>query len=327
MKKRILILLSLITIGALLIQSNGLGLFGKNTAYAVGDLTVDWGTGIGDVGPIFNVSNFAPGETESRNVDVSNGAPSPRPVGVRGIETSEIGSISGVLNIVISEVGSDLYGGSSPTGPKTLAQFFAESSGPNGIPLSNLGSGNSTQYTFDVTFDQNAGNDFQSNSIVFDLQIGVSVDLPSSCDNITFNGNIIFGTAGADALTGGSKNDLIIGFEGNDVLSGGSGNDCLVGGSGRDILNGGSGNDIHDGGSQNDIINGGSGNDQIDGGLGNDFIDAGSDNDIVSGDNGNDNINGGSGNDTLTGGNGTDTVRGGSGTDTCDGETEFTCEL
>src|SRR3989344_3576744 len=83
---------------------------------------------------IFNCNrSFA--STKQWFVDVSNGAPSPRSVGVRGMETSEIGSISGVLNIVISEGATDLYGGSSPTGPKTLAQFFAESSGPNGIPL------------------------------------------------------------------------------------------------------------------------------------------------------------------------------------------------
>ena len=320
MKKRILVILSLIVIAVLLVQNNGLGLFNKNTAYAVGDLTVDWGIGIGDVGPIFNISNFAPGETESRDVDVNNGAPSPRSVGVRGILTSGPASMAAVMNIEIKEGVNIIYS-------DTLSQFFSDSSGPNGIPLSTLNSGANTNYEFVVAFDQSAGNEFQSKSIIFDLQIGISVDIPASCDSINFNGSIMFGTAGADALTGGSKNDLIIGFEGNDVLSGGGGNDCLVGGSDQDILNGGSGNDIHDGGPQNDIINGGSGNDQIDGGLGNDRIDAGSDNDIVLGNNGNDNINGGSGNDTLTGGNGTDTVRGGSGTDTCDGETEFTCEL
>jgi len=315
MKKRILILLSLITIGALLIQSNGLGLFDKKTAYAIGDLTVLW-----DSTPLFNYSNIAPGFNVTKNVNVANGAPTPRPVGARGILTSDSGNLRSVMQIEIKEGVNILYS-------NTLENFFTDSADPNGVLLSTLNNGANTDYSFKTTFDESAGNNFQNQTIIFDLQIGISVDLPSSCDNITFNGNIMFGTAGADALTGGSKNDLIIGFEGNDVLSGGGGNDCLVGGSGQDILNGGSGNDIHDGGHQNDIINGGSGNDRIDGGLGNDQIDSGSDNDTVLGNDGNDNINGGSGNDNLTGGLGTDRIRGGSGTDTCDGETEFTCEL
>ena len=315
MKKRILILLSLITIGALLIQSNGLGLFDKKTAYAIGDLTVLW-----DSTPLFNYSNIAPGFNVTKNVNVANGAPTPRPVGARGILTSDPGNLRSVMQIEIKEGVNVLYS-------DTLENFFTDSADPNGVLLSTLNNGANTDYSFKATFDESAGNNFQNQTIIFDLQIGISVDLPSSCDNITFNGNIMFGTAGADALTGGSKNDLIIGFEGNDVLSGGGGNDCLVGGSGQDILNGGSGNDIHDGGHQNDIINGGSGNDRIDGGLGNDQIDSGSDNDTVLGNDGNDNINGGSGNDNLTGGLGTDRIRGGSGTDTCDGETEFTCEL
>ena len=315
MKKRILVILSLIVVAVLLIQNNGFGLFDTQKAYAIGDLTVDW-----DTDPLFNYSNIAPGFNVTKNVNVANGAPTPRPVGVRGILTSDPGNLRSVMHIEIKEGVNILYS-------DTLENFFTDSAGPNGLLLSTLNNGANTDYSFKTTFDESAGNNFQNQTIIFDLQIGISVDLPSSCDNITFNGNIMFGTASADALTGGSKNDLIIGFEGNDVLSGGGGNDCLVGGSGQDILNGGSGNDIHDGGPQNDIINGGSGNDQIDGGLGNDQIDAGSDNDTVLGNDGNDNISGGSGNDNLTGGIGTDRIRGGSGMDTCDGETEFTCEL
>src|SRR3989304_9164797 len=101
MKKKILSLISLTLILTLLIYANNLGLFDKNTAYAVGDLNVIWGVPDGD--PIFVVSNMLPGDTEDRDVDVSNGAPSPRPVGVRGVERSELGSISGVFIIAISE--------------------------------------------------------------------------------------------------------------------------------------------------------------------------------------------------------------------------------
>lgn len=314
MKKRILVIISLILIGTLVFQNSRLGIFNTQKAYAVGDLTVLW-----DTDPLFDYSNIAPGFNVIKNVNVANGAPTPRPVGVRGIFVSDTDNMDSVINIEIKEGVNVLYS-------DTLENFFTDSAGPNGVLLSTLNNGANTDYSFKATFDESAENDFQNQTIVFNLEIGISVDLPASCDLINFNGNIMFGTAGADALTGGSRNDLIVGFEGNDVLSGGGGNDCLVGGSGQDILNGGSGNDIHDGGFQNDIINGGSGNDQIDGGLGNDRIDAGSDNDTVLGNGGNDNINGGSGNDNLTGGLGTDTIRGGSGTDTCDAETETSCE-
>lgn len=366
MKRRILALLSLLLIGGLIIYGNGLGLFDKKTAYAVGDLTVDWGIGIGDVGPIFNISNFAPGETESRDVDVTNGAISSRPVGVRGIETSEIGSISGVLNIVISKGGNDLYGGTSPTGPKTLAEFFTESSGPDGIPLSNLGPGSSTTYTFKITFDQNAGNEFQNTNVVFDLKIGISIPVPAECSDIDFDlsgGLPIFGTSGNDRINGTSGNDLIFAFEGNDKIFGHGGDDCIVSGPGNDEARGETGNDVIFGNERNDLligavgndkifggsgddnirgennddyIFGNEGNDKITGGNGNDLIDGGDNNDDLSGENGQDQISGGSGNDKLTGGAGSDTLLGNggidnangqSGTDTCDAELETNCEL
>ena len=365
MKKRILTLLSLIIIGVLLVQSNGLGLFNKNTAFAVGDLTVDWGIGMGDVGPIFNVSNFAPGDTESRDVNVDNGAVSSRPVGVRGIETSGIGSISGVLDIVISEGGSDLYGG-SPTGPKTLAQFFTESAGPDGIPLSILGSGSSATYTFKISLQESAGNEFQNTNVVFDLKIGISIPVPQECSEIEFNlvgGLPIFGTSGNDRINGTRGNDLIFAFEGNDkifshggddcivsgsgndeargetgndVIFGNEGNDLLIGAVGNDKILGGSGNDTIRGENNDDVIEGNEGNDKITGGNGNDLIDGGNNNDDLSGENGQDQISGGTGDDKLTGGagndillgnDGTDSANGQSGTDTCDAESETNCEL
>src|SRR3989344_5206159 len=134
MKKKILVIISLVLIGVIGFQNNWFGLFDKKTAYAVGDLNVIWGVPDGD--PIFVVSNMLPGDTEDHDVDVANGGTVPRDVGVRGVKTEEIASFAAVLDFVVSEGGSDLYGGTSPTGPKTLAEFFTESSGPDGIPLS-----------------------------------------------------------------------------------------------------------------------------------------------------------------------------------------------
>ena len=61
----------------------------------------------------------------------------------------------------------------------------------------------------------------------------------------------------ANAISGGSGNDLIFFFFGgnkNDALKGGAGNDLLVGVPGSDTLTGGPGADILMGGAGNDIF-------------------------------------------------------------------------
>src|SRR3989304_8814818 len=194
MKKKILSLISLTLILTLLIYANNLGLFAKKTAYAVGDLNVLWGVPDGD--PIFVVSNMLPGDTEDRDVDVANGGTVPRDVGVRGVKTEEIASFAAILDFVISEGGSDLYGGTSPTGPKTLQEFFDESTGPNGLFLSNLGNGDTTTYNFLAKFPSSAGNECQGARGVFDLIIGIVSDIPEECSDIEFSGRPIFGPSG-----------------------------------------------------------------------------------------------------------------------------------
>lgn len=328
----------------------------KSTAQAVGDLTVDWGIGTGDVGPIFVVNNMAPGQIETRSVIVTNSASTARPVGVRGIKNAETGDLSTVLDIEITEGLTILYS-------NTLSQFFTDSAGPDGIPLSTLGSSQTTTYTFKVTFQESADNDFQGASVIFDLKIGIAIHVPDECQNISFSGQPIFGTENRDVLAGTNGNDLIFGFEGNDVINGSNGDDCIVGGPGNDILHGSNGNDVILGGEGDDRINGsngndlligGEGNDKISGSNGNDQIDAGEGNDQVKGSNGNDHIilgpgndkadggngndyiegnegddemRGRNGNDTLLGGDDTDYARGDLGSDTCEAETEVSCEL
>jgi len=279
-----------------------------STVRAVGDLTIDWGVPSGN--PIFVISNFAPGDTESRSVLVTNDGTSMRPVGVRGVKTSGPGSLETVLDFVISENGTDLYGGSSSNGSKTLAQFFTESAGPTGIFLSNLNPKMSTTYTFKVTFNSGAGNDFQGKEVIFDLIIGISVEVPVECAGITLNGPPIFGTSGKDNLVGTPGNDLIFGFEGDDSINGNNGNDCIVGGEGNDSIRGNNGNDVILGGSGNDSLKGNHGNDRL------------------YGEEGSDSLEGENGDDYLDGGPDSDSLKGENGTDTClNGESVKTCEL
>ncbi len=259
------------------------------TVEAVGDLVIDFGVPPG--APMFNFPNMAPGESKFKNIIVTNKALSQRPVGIKGIQIAQTGTISSAISIVISKGAVDLYGGTSPTGPKNLSQFFADSNSINGIALTTVQPGQSATYKITATFNQAAGNEFQSKSVTFDVKIGITIEIPVQCNNITFSGSPIFGTQKNDIINGTSGNDLIISFEGNDIINSNGGDDCIIAGSGNDIVNAGAGNDV------------------------------------VFGNEGNDILNGDAGNDTLIGSTGNDIANGGTGTDTCTATIRTSCEL
>ncbi|MBI4080864.1 MAG: hypothetical protein HY430_03795 [Candidatus Levybacteria bacterium] len=339
-------ILSLAVIVALILtQTDVLSTFLRpREAYAVGDLSVNWGIGSGNVGPIFEIDNMAPGDSESRDVMITNNASVGRPLGVRGIRTDDGSSIlPEKLLIVISEGGSDVYGGT--TGEKTLANFFNDSTEPTFIEFFTISPGDTRTLTISVEFDEDAGNDFQNLSVVFDIRIGIAFDLPEACEGMTFKGNPIFGTEGNDKIKGTNNNDLILGLEGNDELDGSNGDDCIIGGDGNDKLSGGNGNDIVEGGLGSDSAKGGNGNDLLSGGIGSDTLDGGNENDELYGGegtdrmeggngkdklfggSGSDSLDGGNGNDELTGEDGSDSANGRNGTDTCVAETKISCEI
>src|SRR3989344_4041091 len=322
MKRRILIIIiCLLIVGVFIRETNILqNLFKPSTAYAVGDLSVNWGVPPGN--PIFDINNLAPGDIEPHTVNVSNGATTGRPVGVRGIESTPSGILKNVLLITILENSTVLYG------PTKLDDFFTESGSPDGISLSVLGPSSTTNYEFKVEFDPASGNEYQDTSVKFDIHIGISVPVPAECQNINFGGrDPIFGTQGNDTIYGTFRNDLIFTFEGNDKVYAGAGNDCIVGGLGNDNLRGEAGIDVVIGNEGDDTLVGGAGNDNIFGNEGNDNIQGEAGNDILKGGTGDDNINGHAGNDNLDGEDGSDKVNGSSGRDTCIGETKTLCEL
>lgn len=163
----------------------------------------------------------------------------------------------------------------------------------------------------------------------------------------------LYGTNGADTLTGGAGDDLLYGYRGADILRGGAGHDTLAGNEGADKLYGGDGDDYLLGGPGDDLIDGGAGHDwaayedatagvvvdltqtspQDTGGGGKDtlvgienlygsafndrlFGDAG-DNYLYGGA-GDDDLSGGAGDDHLSGGPGANYFFGGAGFDTVD---------
>lgn len=283
MKKRLFTIFFLFTILVLLgSQANFISrLFSPSTAYAVAGLLIDWGTTPG--APIFTITNMAPGQSETRTVQVHNGTTDALPVGIRGMKKTETGSLASVLDIKISTNSTDVYGGTSPTGPRTLQQFFDEAPLPSFIPLSNLNPNQNASYTVTVTFEQSAGNDFQAKNITFDLRIGLAIPVPEACKNIAFTSEPIYGTNGNDVINGTNGNDMIFAFKGNDIINAKTGNDCIVGDQGNDVINARDGNDVAFGNDGNDIINGGKGNDTLYAGKGNDILNGQSGNDSCSG--------------------------------------------
>lgn len=295
------------------------------TAYAVGDLDVIWGVPDGD--PIFVVENMLPGDSEQRTVTVKNNASSAREVSIKGIKTDEAKNFSQILDFVISQNGIDIYGGTSPTGPKTLAQFFLDSNTPTGLALSTVPAGGQNQYVFKAYFPTSAGNEYQGARVVFDLVIRLAFDVPAACSHIEFDGEPIFGTQKGDKIKGTNGNDLIFGLEGGDAIDGKNGDDCIVGGTHGDSLKGGNGNDVIIGGTGGDAIDGGNGNDLMYGNEDSDSLDGGNGNDKGWGGTGHDALKGGAGNDELHGEDGSDTANGGPNTDICTAEVRTQCEL
>jgi hypothetical protein len=83
--------------------------------------------------------------------------------------------------------------------------------------------------------------------------VGTGTVLGSSGNPVPWlNRQIIFGSDGADTLTGGTYADQLFGGGGDDRLVGGEGNDLLDGSAGNDILEGGSGTTIAHGGTGDD---------------------------------------------------------------------------
>lgn len=181
----------LLFIAGVIHAAGGLDIFGQgSTVRAFGDLKVNFGVGSNE--PIFTVDNMAPGDIESREVDVTNGGQSPQSIAVKGVRSGGVGNnprIESALEITISKGGTVLYGQGSSTGKRTVTQFFNDSGQSDGIVLSSVQPGNSELYTFTVILPTEAGNEFQGKSVVFDLIFGTSKKQQQGGIHIEISGN------------------------------------------------------------------------------------------------------------------------------------------
>lgn len=327
----------IIIIGLLLLIS----ILGK-TANAATTLDIDLGVPSGEA--IFTLTNMLPGDIESRDVTASNSGDEPGDLSVISIKddsSTHPPFLEDLLTIIIYEDGSPIYG------PVSVQQFFDDSGESlDGLYLGQVSPGGAVTYTFEVTFPESAGNEYQNKFVVFDLKfvtpLAPPIELPEECKDLEGivtkkiegdeHSNFIWGTHESelimvygknDVVFGNGGDDCIFGGEGNDRLYGGTGNDIIVGGPGKDKIYGQTGEDILWGNEGNDKIDGGSDSDLIYGGVGDDQLDGQSENDIVYGGEGKDNIKGGGGKDHLYGEDSDDKIYGESQNDFLDGGADF----
>ena len=81
--------------------------------------------------------------------------------------------------------------------------------------------------------------------------------------SVTRSGTCVVGTDRADSIAATPAGNVIYGWAGDDRLTGGSGNDRIFAGSGNDIVHGDAGDDLIDPALGNDHVYGGRGNDLI----------------------------------------------------------------
>jgi len=113
--------------------------------------------------PLFQETNFLPGESVTHWIEVENKSSETQPIGVEVISYSSCSSdcFSEQLNLIISNGLPDLYNSS-------LTDFFKAGE----IKLSDLAVGAKIKYFFTVTFLPEASNKYQEEEVSFDFQIG-----------------------------------------------------------------------------------------------------------------------------------------------------------
>ncbi|HMJ93720.1 MAG TPA: calcium-binding protein, partial [Allosphingosinicella sp.] len=225
------------------------------------------------------------------------------------------------IDILIGGAGNDLlsigYGDSADGGSGTDRLSLSLRTGTSGayLDLSSLFAGGTIilgggTITGFETYDTIYGTDFADTII--------TGDGPNAG---TFLQSGIFGYAGNDTLTTGSRRDTVDGGTGDDIIHSGGDSDLISGEAGNDQVFGEDGDDTMYGGTGADALSGGNGDDYIiggDGGIsqdGDDLIYGGEGKDRLLGDGGNDRLFGEGGDDVLDGGFGTDELNGGEGGD------------
>ena len=136
-----------------------IGLLPVSSVFAVSNFTVNF-----EQTPLFSEANFLPGQDITKWVDVTNNTSETEIIGVnaKNYTSCSENCFADQLQLKITNGTTSLYEAS-------LADFFTAGE----KKLSDVGAGNTQRYYFIITFVPNAGNQYQSNQVGFDFDIGI----------------------------------------------------------------------------------------------------------------------------------------------------------
>lgn len=164
LKKLIIIILAAYTIFLLIGKQAQKNLV--STVRAFGDLTVTY-LAVPLGAPIFSVNNLYPGQSESRQIEVTSSGSVARFIAIKGIRQGPSDQTTPLLE---SEMTVAINGGDSPYA-ELLQTFFTESSG-DGISLGVVNPGETKTYTVTATLPTSVQNNMQNKQVIFDLTFG-----------------------------------------------------------------------------------------------------------------------------------------------------------
>jgi len=126
--------------------------------FAQADLVVDF-----EEEPLFNETNFLPGQAVTRCADVTNNSGETQKIGLEIVNNSNCSTdcLSDVLFLDVKENSSIIH-------TDSLSDFYIAGE----QVLSDLGAGGDTIYCFSMTFNPNSGNEYQNTNTNFNINIG-----------------------------------------------------------------------------------------------------------------------------------------------------------
>jgi hypothetical protein len=134
--------------------------------------------------PLFAEANFAPGDSVTRFIKVTNNTTSTETIALHLINQADPDNLAVKFDVVVKKGATTLFSG-------TLDQLF----GANETALGDLaGSGNQAQYDVSVTFNPGSGDNLQGKTLGFDLVVGFQGASPPGGGPVTTFGGGGVGT-------------------------------------------------------------------------------------------------------------------------------------
>lgn len=154
----------------------GLGLLIMPAAALAGDIDVTCSSG-GPCSlspantPLFNTTNMAPGQSVTRTVDVTNNTDDVCEIGLELDNASVQPQGFGSMLFTLLDSNGSLYGTSDGSGGATNDKTLDDLFNDGVINFGDVSDGDTRTYEWTVTFDTNAGNNYQGATFNFDFDM------------------------------------------------------------------------------------------------------------------------------------------------------------